>query len=44
MHAMIGTELSTARAAELRQLVRPRHVRTRRAWRTRYPAPPSATS
>jgi hypothetical protein len=43
MHAVIGTELSTARAAELRQLVRRRHVRTRRARRTRFPVPPAAT-
>lgn len=39
MHALIGTELSTARADEILERARRRHVRSRRTQTTRYPAP-----
>lgn len=43
MHALIGTELSRLRAAELgERTVRDRHVRLRRVRTTRIPAPRSS--
>lgn len=43
MHALIGTELSVARAEELRGDAHRRHARTRRVRRVRNPAPSTAS-